>query len=382
MVDSDIMGRSSSAKNITQLQQAIDSMRVRGDSIGRQYYKELADGTLNPGYHLSKEDTVRIEEADMKEYNVDSLYNIASLTQKQKIISSAVNRAENTNTDLMFKSSTMGSTDYSLRRHEIEWHKKFTISLSCLLFFFIGAPLGGIIRKGGLGMPVVVSVVLFIIYYIIDNTGYKMARDAKWIVWMGMWMSSGILASLGFFFTYKSNKDSVVFNADAYMHWIKKVAGVRSVRHLFKKEVIIHDPDYVRLTGDLPKLSAACRKYLDANRLQTAPNYFRLWMSEERDDEMTNLNQRLEALVDEMSNAKSPILLDAVNKYPIIAVSAHVRPFHRHWLNVAAGVLFPLGLFFYFRIWAFRVRLCKDMERVIQNNERIQNIIQENILNE
>ena len=71
----------------------------------------------------------------------------------------------------------MDGNDYQIRRHRTEWHKKITISLSCLLFFFIGAPLGGIIRKGGLGMPVIVSVLVFIIYYVIDNSGFKMARD-------------------------------------------------------------------------------------------------------------------------------------------------------------------------------------------------------------
>lgn len=90
-------------------------------------------------------------------------------------------------------------------------------------------------------MPVIVSVLVFIIYYVIDNSGFKMARDGKWVVWMGMWLSSSILAPLGAFLTYKSNNDSVVLNGDAYVAWFKRIVGIRSVRHLFKKEVIIHD---------------------------------------------------------------------------------------------------------------------------------------------
>ena len=86
-----------------------------------------------------------------------------------------------------------------------------------------------------------------------------MARDGKWIVWMGMWMSSAILAPLGYFLTYKSNKDSVVLNTDVYIAWFKRVFGVRSVRHLSKKEVIIHDPDYRRLPSDLDALSEECK---------------------------------------------------------------------------------------------------------------------------
>lgn len=203
-----------------------------------------------------------------------------------------------------------------------------------------------------------------------------MARDGKWIVWMGMWTSSAVLAPLGIFLTYKSNKDSVVLNADAYINWFKKIVGIRSVRHIFKKEVIIHDPDYVRLTGDLEQLSAECKAYAARKRLEKAPNYFKLWMASEDDNEVMAINEKLEALVEEMSNTKSATLIGALNNYPVISVSAHVRPFHIYWLNLVAGVIFPIGLFFYFRIWAFRVRLAKDMERIIKNNEQIQFIIQ------
>ncbi|MBF0731371.1 LptF/LptG family permease [Bacteroides acidifaciens] len=376
MADESIMSNQSSAKNMAMLQTSIDSMKVLGDSIGRQYYREVAEGNFRPSYGLSKEDTVKIESADIQEYNVDSLYAAASLTQKQKVISSAASRAENVSSDLSFKKYTMENNDYAIRKHKTEWHKKITISLSCLLFFFIGAPLGGIIRKGGLGMPVIVSVLVFIIYYIIDNTGYKMARDGKWVVWMGMWTSSAVLAPLGIFLTYKSNKDSVVLNADAYINWFKKIVGIRSVRHIFKKEVIIHDPDYARLADDLEQLSAECKAYAAKKRLEKAPNYFKLWMANEDDNEVMAINEKLEALVEEMSNTKSATLIGALNNYPVISVSAHVRPFHIYWLNLAAGVIFPIGLFFYFRIWTFRVRLAKDMERIIKNNEQIQFIIQ------
>lgn len=376
MADESIMSNQSSAKNMTMLQASIDSMKVLGDSIGRQYYREVAEGNFRPSYGLSKEDTVKIENANIQEYNVDSLYAAASLTQKQKVLSSATSRAENVSSDLSFKKFTMENNDYAIRKHKTEWHKKITISLSCLLFFFIGAPLGGIIRKGGLGMPVIVSVLVFIIYYIIDNTGYKMARDGKWIVWMGMWTSSAVLAPLGIFLTYKSNKDSVVLNADAYINWFKKIAGIRSVRHLFKKEVIIHDPDYGRIPGELEQLTGECQAYVTRNQLMKAPNYFKLWMAGEKDDEVMAINDRLESLVEEMSNTKSATLIGALNNYPVIPVSAHIRPFHSYWLNLAAGVIFPVGLFFYFRIWAFRIRLAKDMERIIKNNEQVQFIIQ------
>jgi len=378
MVDAGFMSNQSNSKDMKMLQVGIDSMKVQNDSIGRTYYKEAMASTYKATSNtLSKADTIKIESATLGSYDVDSLFNVATLMQKQKIMSTAVSRAESAASDWSFKGFNISQTENSLRRHMTSWHEKLTLSLACLIFFFIGAPLGGIIRKGGLGMPVVVSVL--IIYYIINNTGYKMARDGKWIVWMGMWTSTAVLAPLGAFLTYKSNNDSVVLNADAYVNWFKKIAGIRSVRHLFRKEVIIHDPDYVRLPGELQRLSADCRAYAEKKTLMRAPNYFRLWMNDApHDEEVVALNERLETLIDEMSNTRSIPLLTALNNYPVIAVHAHVRPFRNYWLNMLCGAIVPVGLFFYFRIWAFRIRLNKDMERIIHTNEEIQNIIKVN----
>ena len=203
-----------------------------------------------------------------------------------------------------------------------------------------------------------------------------MARDGKWIVWMGMWTSTAVLAPLGAFLTYKSNNDSVVLNADAYINWFKKVVGIRSVRHLFRKEVIIHDPDYTRIPEELKALSVDCREYADRKGLKRAPNYFKLWMTDSQDEAVEDINERLESLIDEMSNTRSVTLLTALNTYPVIPIHAHVRPFRNYWLNLLCGIVFPIGLFFYFRIWAFRIRLNKDMERIIKTNEDVIGIIE------
>ena len=111
----------------------------------------------------------------------------------------------------------------------MEWHKKITLSLACIVFFFIGAPLGAVIRKGGLGMPAVVSVAFFVFYYIIDTLGYKMARGGTWNHALGTWISTIVLTPIAVVLTYKANKDSVAFNIDFYLTALKKfVAQVRS----------------------------------------------------------------------------------------------------------------------------------------------------------
>ena len=370
MADEGIMSNSEKSKDMWTLQADVDSMTHKNDSLGRVYYRDAMQGVYAPGTaNLTEKDTLRLAKADVERLDVDSLYDVSTLAEKKKIMSTAVSRAGSAGSDWNFKAFNMQQTDNSLRKHKAAWHEKLTLSLACLIFFFIGAPLGGIIRKGGLGMPVVVSVVIFIIYYIINNTGFKMARDGKWIVWMGMWTSTAVLAPLGAFFTYKANKDSVVLNADAYLNWIKKILGIRSVRHLYRKEVIIHDPDYARLPGDLQALSMDCRAYADSHHLKRMPNYFRLWTNTAEDREMEEINARMEALVEEMSNTKSSRLIGVLNNYPIIPVRAHVRPFRNYWLNVACGACIPVGLFFFFRIWAFRIRLDKDMERIVKADE-------------
>lgn len=379
MVDASIMSNQSRSKDMKKLQASVDSMTAISDSVGRSYYREVNNiGTYRLTPSLTKQDTVKMQAENPRGYNVDSLFQSSTLMQKQRIISSASSTVGNLANDWNFKSFNIKQNDQDIRKHQTEWHNKITLSLACLIFFFIGAPLGGIIRKGGLGMPVIASVLIFIIYYIINNTGYKMARDGNWVVWMGMWTSTAVLAPLGAFLTYKSNNDSVVLNADAYVDWFKKVAGIRSVRHMFRKEVIIVDPDYERIVGDLEKLSADCHAYAQKKKLTKAPNYFTLWMVNKNDHEIEQLNDRMEALVDELSNTRSIVLLNQLNNYPLIPVHAHVRPFDIYWLNILAGLFVPVGLFFYFRIWAFRIRLQKDIDKIIKTSEEITTIIKNN----
>jgi lipopolysaccharide export system permease protein len=371
MADASIMSNQATTKSMAALTQSIDSMTLIGDSIGRVYYSDLKRNTYTASYGLSPNDSVKLRSSKAVKYDIDSLYNTSSLQQKKRALTNASNRAETIHNDIGFKKYTMETNDYQIRRHEIEWHKKITISLSCLLFFFIGAPLGGIIRKGGLGMPVIISVLIFIIYYVIDTSGYKMARDGRWIVWMGVWLSSSILAPLGAWLTYKSNKDSVVLNIDAYVNWFKKVAGIRDVRHIMKKEVIINDPDYSTAPARLEELSATCAAYAAKNRLTKAPNYFTLWFHTGHDEDIVELHTRLESIIEELGNTHSARLINLLNNYPIISTTAHLRPFRRYWLNVVAAIVVPVGLFFYFRIWMFRIRLSKDMKRIAENNLRV-----------
>ena len=373
MVDAGFMSDQSMSKDMVQLQHSIDSMRTKVDSIGRRYYTDSRP--LYTASTLSVADSARIAESRQPSLNADSAYQNLSLLDKKKVLSSALSSSESASGDWAFKSFMVTDGEKRIRKHETEWHNKITLSLACLIFFFIGAPLGAIIRKGGLGMPVVVSVLIFIIYYIINNTGYKMARDGNWEVWQGMWISTFILAPVGAFFTYKSNIDSAVFNADLYRSWLRRLVGIRPLRHLVRKEVILQDPDYEQDARTLDDLTRACEDFRRTHRLRHAPNYIRLWQRTGRDHDMEYINNQLEALVEDLANTSDRDILNRLNEYPILTTDAHQSPFSSRWANRLAGWLMPLGLTLYVRIWMYRIRLDKDLKQIIETNQQILNFI-------
>lgn len=233
------------SKNIAKLSHSIDSLNNRLDSINIQDRKVLGKHTYltyrnNESYQKNKDNqAVQSRGKELNKIDFDSLVNSLTLDEASQYMSIAANDAENSRFNMM-EVVPKTNMQRSVRLHQIEWHRKFVLSFACLIFFFIGAPLGAIIRKGGLGMPVVVSVILFIIYYIIDNVGYKLARDGVWVVWQGMWLSSMVLFPLGVFLTYKAMNDSALFNTEAYGNFFRKILGLKK-KAIYDNEAIIDE---------------------------------------------------------------------------------------------------------------------------------------------
>ncbi|NOQ27271.1 MAG: LptF/LptG family permease [Bacteroidales bacterium] len=156
-------------------------------------------------------------------FNLDSIFNIQKIKSKSDAINHALTYARTTQNNINNSKKQFKSKAERIRRHQIEWHRKFALSFSCLVFFFIGAPFGAIIRKGGFGTPVVVSVLFFILYYVIMISGEKFAREGILLPYVGMWLPSFILMPLGIFLTYKATTDSGLLNADSYVLFFKKL---------------------------------------------------------------------------------------------------------------------------------------------------------------
>lgn len=283
----------------------------------------------------------------------------------------AVSDAQAAASDLEFKGDYSDALNSNDRAHMIEAINKVTLSLSCLIFFFIGAPLGAIIRKGGLGVPVIISVLVFIVYYILENTGMRMARDDIWTVWFGKLLGTCVLTPIAVFFTYKANNDSVVFNIDLYKQILFTMLGIRSKRHVAMKEVIIEDPIYMADAYHLLRINKDIAAYSAEHQLLHLPNPIKVFFRPGDDQTIRHINDELEETIEDLSNTKDRTVLTLLNHYPIVATHAHTRPFRQKWLNIITGLILPVGIFFYIRMCRFRLRLRKDLHIITQTNEQM-----------
>ena len=361
MMDANVFSGSAQTKNLREIETGLDSLAHKSDSIGRSLFAYLQNTTYRRKVNIASQDSAKIARQTL---NFDTLYSQLTVSQQQSILRNAMQKSTVATNEYEFRGLISKDIDQSTRTHWVEWHKKFTLSLACLFFFFIGAPLGAIIRKGGLGVPVVISVTIFIFYYIINVSGAKMAKSGEWVPWFGEWLSSMVLCPIGIFLTYKANKDSAVFNIEAYINVIRKILGLRISRHIARKEVIIHDPDYPVVKTELMALSQEWQAYAQKSRLRLPPNYLHIFFHNIDDHEVISLSRKMENLITILSNSRDAAILDALNKLPIVSTHAHTRPFHNYKWNMVLGIIFPVGIFFYFRIWRYRLRLYKDIQQI------------------
>ena len=369
----DMAGISNDArtKSIQKIQHDKDSLTHVYDSIGKIFYKDAQSMYYQEPTLKRNQKKEAIKLSENKLYNIDSAFNKLPADQRRYIIDQSLSSVQQVVSDLDFKSMETSDGDKLIRLHDIETINKFTLSLICIIFFFIGAPLGAIIRKGGLGIPIIISVFVFIIFYILDNTGYRMSRQGDWAIWFGKGLSMAVLIPMAIFFTYKANNDSTVFNADMYKNMFMKMFGIRIKRSVTSKEVILNDPDYHKASEQLSNLNIRIANYAKTRRLKSAPNIIKVFFRYHTDHIIEKINDELENVIEDLGNTRNKIIITELNKYPILAVKAHTRPFDHKWLNILAAFIVPMGIFFYFRMWIFRLRLYRDLRTITNCNEVI-----------
>lgn len=364
LTDASSLSNNARGKSLKQIVHSIDSLNEAYDSLGRISYNQ-ARTFYFANVRLSKKDSLlAIKRGLSKSYDIDKIFAKTPAEQKRMAVSSALSKVQSAVNDLDFRSMMTSNSERTVREHQIEAQNKFTLALQCLLFFFIGAPLGAIIRKGGLGVPVIVSVFVFIVFYIIDNSSYQMARKGMWAVWMGRTLAPIVMTPLAVFITYKACNDSVVFNADAWRDIFRRMLGLRTKRSIQGKEVIISEPDYVVDHDKLLLINKDVINYSKAHKLMSLPNVIKVFFKYHPDHEIERVNDELEAVIKDLANTRDPYILQQINQYPVLMLKAHTRPFERKWLNIISALIVPLGMFFYFRMWRFRLRLLRDLKQI------------------
>lgn len=371
MGDGSSMSNNASAKSFSKIRHDLDSLKEQYDSIGRMYYNE----DQRMAYALPKvsvKDSLRsMGLVATNTYNVDSAFSQLTPDRRRAAVGYALQQVKQRASDLDFKQMITSDGDRLIRQHKIEWVRKITLALTCLIFFFIGAPLGAIIRKGGLGLPVLISVLVFIVYYILDNSGYRMARGGMWAIWFGNALAPAVLVPMAVFFTYKATNDSVVFNVDLYTDIFRRFFGLRVKRPIYRKEVVINDPDYAADLERIECITSEIDLYSQSHRLKHAPNWIKVFFRYEPDHKIEAINEELEMVIEDLSNSRDRTIVNHLSAYPIMSVKAHTRPFERRWLNIVSAVVVPFGLVLYLRMWRYRLRLWRDLRTVKAENDII-----------
>jgi len=377
LADASNFTNDASAKSVMRILHDLDSIKLSNDSIGRSFFEEARNYTFRTE-ELTPQDSVKLQSLTAEDIPVmDSVYAKMSQDKQREVARQAARQAQNALSDVEMKSDYAKYQNRLERVHLLEAIGKFTLALSCIIFFFIGAPLGAIIRKGGLGVPVIVSVIVFLVFYLLDMTGMRMARDDNWTVWFGRSISTVVLAPLAVFFTYKANRDSTVFNIDAYRLFLMRILGLRMKRNITRKEVIIEEPKYRMDANMLQTINEDIAIYSETHKLLRWPSPIKVFFRAGDDHEIEHINEVLETTIEDLGYARDKHVLYTLNEYPIIATHAHTRPFEKKWLNIVSGLFLPLGIFFYCRMIRFRLRLYRDLRDISNTSNKLMPIIQE-----
>ena len=373
LTDASLLSNNARGKSLQQITHTIDSINLKYDSIGKASYKEMRYVYM-PLTNIKQQkikDFKAKKGDDKTNFDVLESYNKLTNAEKQQALATAQNTVTRQISELEYRSMITQDGDTLIRFHKIEAYNKFTTAFSCLLFFFIGASLGAIIRKGGLGIPIIVSVLVFITYYILDNSGYRMAREGIWSVWFGKLLSTIVLTPLAVFVTYKAHNDSMVFTLDLYRNFFIKLFGLHLKRHISMKEVVIYEPHYSEDREKLSNIQSLLTNYRERKKLQHFPNPLKVFFQYNVDHEIEDICEQLEKVVEDLANTKDAQLISMLNKLPILSTKAHTRPFEKKWLNTLCAIIVPLGFVLYVRMWHFRLRLWKDSKSIINAIDNI-----------
>jgi len=238
--NTDLFKHNYQMQDMNQLSHVIDSLEDALFDKKIKFYKRFYAS------HVNREQERR-ENVEGEMMDMDSVFNTYSSKNKMDVVAQALSYARSAKTSVINNIAEFKSRMKWINKHKIEWHRKFTLSVACLLLFFIGAPFGAIVRKGGLGLPLVISIVFFLLYYIVSMTGEKSIKAGEISSFQGMWTASFVLLPIGMYLTYKATHDSTLLNISSYGAFINKISNK------FKKKVELFEK--FDITNQIAKLN-------------------------------------------------------------------------------------------------------------------------------
>jgi lipopolysaccharide export system permease protein len=224
--DENLFKKNYEMQNVNQLSHSIDSIRLQLDATRKNYETSFLNNLQFKGWKTKAgqklSDTGR-------RFNPSVIFNF-NAEDRYKILETAMNEARSAKGNLEQTKEDLYTKSKLVYKHQIVFHKKFAFSIACFLLFFIGAPLGAIIRKGGLGMPAVISTLFFILFWVISFAGEKYTAEGVVPAWQGIWFSSAVLLPIGIFLTVKASNDASLFDIDAWANYFKNLLKPREHR--------------------------------------------------------------------------------------------------------------------------------------------------------
>ena len=374
MRDADFLKAKADGKNMEELIVSIDSLTLSNDSIGRANLRQMKRSNYTDKITLDSSDSTMMANDNIYWMNVDSIYNVATKKMKLSWKREELRTVSSLKNNYEINGKIMRQLDKDLNRHWIYWWEKITLSLGCIIFLLIGAPLGSIVRRGGLGYPVIISVATFILYYIFDTSGSKMAAEGEWKIWIGAWLSTMVLAPMGLFFTYQANKDSGILKNDAIRDFFKKLFAISEKRNIQLKDIIIDTPDYNKCYEELNNIYKQAHRYKKTNKLKRLPSLKKVFFNE-NDDVINSFNEKLESVIEELSNSKYRKIIIFLNEIPILSHTAIKSPFSKRWHNILLIIAVPFNIIIYIRSIRCRIKLLIDLTKIEKRIKQITKIM-------
>ena len=318
------------------------------------------------GHAVAKESAKEAETPAPTRRDLDADLRALGYSQLQTIYNAATQKLNADVSSYYFNNMDQEETESLIRKNDFEFWRKYTYPVAVIVFFLIGAPLGALIRKGGIGVPFIVAIFCFIVFYILETTGVKMVNESRWILWSGIWLPNMVLFPAGLLLTYLATQDSMRFNIDILVNSFHHFMGIEPVR---KVGAVAAEgvPDYALATRDIDRADELADRFIH----QSSAGYFGFFTRPTQQHLQRELAKALDDIVDNLGRGEDILLVHRLSGYPDLEELANVRKPRERWLRIALMILFPLGLLVYayyqIRYIAFR-RECKHVR---DNNNKV-----------